>query len=517
MVIAVLCASALLLQAEEPAPGARSRPAAGGGELTLGKAVEMALRQNPEILRAVQEIERTRGEVIAVRAEALPRLSLSSSYTQRDPRLTAGSIGRVSNTTPANPASGQTTTSTGTGTPADLSGGATTQQNPGTAAFGLQEKSWRVALQARQVIYAGGRVRAAVRSAQFTEDRAYWDLRETIDRVVATVRGQFYTVLLNRALIGVQEESISLLGAQLKDQQDRFNAGAVARFNVLQAEVALSNARPELIRARNNYLISQLQLFKTLGLPPQPEGRPVWRVVGTLEVAPRSFDVSEALRIARERRAFLKAQRQTILVEAEQIKVAFAGYLPRLDANAGYQLRNSRLSEELDDVVQGWFYGLTGRWQLFDGLATDGRVKQARARLESAKIGYDDAVLQVDLEVQQAHARLQTARETLESQQKSVEQAEEALRLASVRFTAGAGIQLEVLDARVALTRARTTVLQARADYNIALADFDRATATDTVYTEPFKDPLTQGLRKRAAEDSRPPARKKSNADKETP
>lgn len=498
MAIGLFCASALLLPAEEPKPGAHSRPAAGSGELTLEKAVEIALRQNPEILRAVQEIERTQGQVIAVRAEALPRLSLSGSYSQRDPGLTGGSVGRVSSTAAAAGSAGSPTTAATSGNSFDQLGGTTAQTGASGSVFSAQEKSWRVAVQARQALYAGGRVRAAVRSAQFTEDRAYWELRETIDRVIASVRGQFYTVLLNRALIGVQEESISLLGAQLKDQQDRFKAGAVARFNVLQAEVALSNARPELIRARNNYLVSQLQLFKTLGLPPQPEGRPALRVVGTLEVAPRLFDVSEALRIARERRGFLKAQRQNILIEAEQIKVALAGYLPRLDANAGYQLRNSRLSEELDDVVQGWFYGLSGRWQVFDGLATDGRVKQARARLESAKIGYDDAVLQVDLEVQQAHARLQTARETMASQQKSVEQAAEALRLASIRFAAGAGIQLEVLDARVALTRARTTALQARADYHIALADFDRATATDTIYEEAFNDPLTRRPRTNA-------------------
>ena len=490
--MAVMCAGAGMLHAEDAPPAVRPLVSTIRGELTLEKAVEIALRQNPEILRALQEIERTRGEVIAVRAKALPHLALSSSYSQRDPRLTAASVSRTGST--ASVASGATL-ATGNN-PVEQ---AAVQQGSSGSVFSLQEKSWRVALQARQVLYAGGKVRAAVQSAQFTQDRAYWDLRETIDRVVALARGQFYTVLLNRALIGVQEESITLLGAQLKDQQDRFNAGAVARFNVLQAEVALSNARPELIRARNRYLLSQLELARTLGLPAQPDGKPALRVSGDLDVVPRAFDVSEALRIAKERRGFLKAQRQNILIEAEQIKVALAGYKPRLDANAGYQFRNSRLSDELDDVVQGWFFGLTGDWQIFDGLATDGRAKQARARLESAKIGYDDAVLQVSLEVQQAHALLQTARETVESQKKSVEQAQEALRLAGIRFAAGAGIQLEVLDARVALTRARTIALQARADYHIALADFDRATATDTIYAEAFDDPLTRRPRKKGA------------------
>jgi outer membrane protein TolC len=107
-------------------------------------------------------------------------------------------------------------------------------------------------------------------------------------------------------------------------------------------------------------------------------------------------------------------------------------------------------------------------------------------------VNYDDSVQQVELEVQTAFANLQTQRETIRSQQKNVEQALEALRLANERLAAGAGTQLEVLDARVALTSARTTELQARGDYNIALAEFDRATATDTRYHESFRDPLAK-------------------------
>ena len=202
--------------------------------------------------------------------------------------------------------------------------------------------------------------------------------------------------------------------------------------------------------------------------------------------------LSNALAMARERRPFLKVQRQNILVEKEQIKVALAGYKPRLDANAGWEVRNSRLSDKLDDTVDGWFFGFTGRWEIFDGLETHGRVIQARAKLESAKVSYDDAVQQVELEVQQAYANLLQAKETIQSQQKNVEQALEALRLSRERLSAGAGTQLDVLDARVALTRARTTELEARADYNKALADFDRATATDTSYNEMFADPLAQ-------------------------
>ena len=81
---------------------------------------------------------------------------------------------------------------------------------------------------------------------------------------------------------------------------------------------------------------------------------------GELTISPRLLSLDDALALARARRPFLKVQRQTILIEVEQIKVATAGYKPRLDARAGYEIRNKRTSDDLGDTVNGWFFGFTG-------------------------------------------------------------------------------------------------------------------------------------------------------------
>jgi len=344
----------------------------------------------------------------------------------------------------------------------------------------------------RQAIYAGGAIRAGIAAAKFGQDSSYWQLRDVIDRIVAQARTEFYTVLTNRSLINVAEETVKLQEDLLKDQKNRFEAGTVPRFNVLRAEVELANVIPNLIRAKNDYLIAQLNLAKTLGLEPGPAAKPTFECVGELGVTKRPFHIIQALELAKSRRPFLKVQRQQIKIQVENLKVAFSGFHPRIDATGGYLFRNSRLTEDIESSVDGWFVGVVGSWDIFDGGATYGRVKQQRAQLEASKINYEDSVQQVELEVQQAYANLVTQRETIRSQQKNVEQALEALRLSNERLAAGAGTQLEVLDARVALTRARTTELVARGDYNKALAEFDRATGMDTVYTEPFRDPLVK-------------------------
>lgn len=466
------------------------------GDLTLDEAVALALRQNPDLLKQLAELERTRGILIEARGKALPHLSLQATYDQQDPRLveqfefdSSGGGETPEILIPTGP-------SPGPGQPAptiDIGELFSTSQRDDRVS---PDKTWQIRLEVRQVIYAGGQVRAGIAIAKFIEDSAYYQLRNIIDQVIAKTRTQFYTVLTNRSLITVQEESVRLQSDLLTDQRNRFEAGTVPRFNVLRAEVELANTQPLLIRARNDYLIAQIELARILGLDPGPGGRPAFNCVGELTVTPRPFDIIQALELGKARRPFLKVQRQQIKIQAQQIKIALAGYQPQVTGTAGYLVRNSRLTDDIEATVDGWFFGLIGSWNLFDAFETHGRVKQARAALEAARITYSDGVLQVELEVQQAYLNLITARETIRSQQKNVEQAKEALRLANERLGAGAGTQLEVLDARVALTRAQTTELQARGDYNKALAEFDRATAMDTIYLESFRDPLQKLERK---------------------
>jgi outer membrane protein TolC len=340
-------------------------------------------------------------------------------------------------------------------------------------------------LQATQLVFSGSAY-PSIRGAAFQSDSAFYAFRNTIDQVITTVRQQFYQVILNKALIGVQEESVRLLESQLKDQQNRFEAGTVPRFNVLQAEVALANQQPSLIAARNAFRISQLTLSKTLGLdfdPRRGEGPPL-ECKGELVYQPRAIALEDAIEMGKERRPFLKQQKANVQNQKQQVGVAWAGLLPTVTGNYSYEWDSSPFTSDFSEVRHGWFWGGVGTWNIFDGGATIGRIKQQRALLSQSQITYDDSVRQVELEVQTSFANLQKDRETIQSQEKTVEQAQEAFRLATARLGAGSGTQLDVLNAQVALTQASSTLLQALFSYNADLAEFDRVTATQTIYSD---------------------------------
>jgi outer membrane protein TolC len=465
----------------------RTRP------LTLDEAVQLALKQNPSILQQIQQLKVEKGLFYQAQSKLLPQITAAASYSQQDSALTPSRSvggGRADVDLLAIPA----------GQPLVIKSDGTTnaQRVPIRGLFSSSSstalESWQVTLTASQLIWDGGATIASRRAARINEDAAYYTLRDTIDLVVQTVRTQFYQILLNRALVQVQEESVNLLQSQLEDQKSRFEAGTVPQFNVLQAEGQLQNQIPQLITARNNYRISQLTLARTLGIPADRQyatDNPL-PVAGELGFHPIKFDLSSALIAARTNRPFLKAQRSIILANVENITVQAAGYQPTVTADIGLEQRSAGTSNNLRDTVQGWFLGLQGSWNIFDGLLTYGRVKQARASLEQAKVTYDDSVRQVELEVATSVSNLRQAAQTVDSAQTGVNVNLEALRLADERLAAGTGTQLDVLNAQTQLTTARSNLVQAEFSYISAVASYQQATATETKYNDTFDDPLVR-------------------------
>jgi len=402
--------------------------------LDLKNAVVFALENNFAIRQARERIKQQEGIEIQVRARQLPNVSVGGSYT--------GNADAISAYTP----------------PTD--------------------SSWSIALQAKQVLYAGGGVQSSVRSARLVREAAMLELEGVINQQLLAVRTQFYTVLLAKQRIGVQEENVNLFQRQLQDAKNRFDAGTTSNFEVLRAEVALANGQPPLIQARNDYRIAVEQLRQLLGFVARPgvDLTKTPEITGTLAIGqPVTFELVDALAAAHANRPEL--QQLTRLQEAgeQTVKAKRAGYLPEVDLIGGYDIIRSPLNGAWNDRYEGWMGGLQASWSVFDGRATAGRVAEAKSLLEQARLTLASTDLGIEVQVRQAHSSLIEAWELVQASSKTVEQAEEALRLANVRYGAGTATQLDVLTSQVALTEARLNQLQAYYGYHVALASMRQA------------------------------------------
>ncbi len=445
----------------------------GAPVFRIDQAVITALKQNPAVLQTLEDLRRTKGVIIQISAQALPQIGPSFTWDWFDPNL--------------NTINGLSSFSTPSGGPTPTPTGTPSRMGVGGIKNLRSDITYNIKVTGTQLVFNYSTFRS-IRGTFFQRDSAYFALRNAVDQTIATVKTQFYQVIVNRELIVVQEESVNLLQNQLKDQQNRFEAGTVPRFNVLQAQVQLYNQIPQLIAARNNYRISVLQLAKTLGLdfnPARGIATPL-RVSGDLTYIPRKIDLLAAIEEGKRNRPFLKEQRANVLNQIEQVHVAIGSWLPNVNANGGGEWLSNDLNSSFGDVSKGWLTTVTGSWPIFDSGMAWGKIQQQRAILSQQEITYDDDVRQVELEIQQAASNLLQNRELIQATEKNQETAEEAVRLAKARLDAGAGTQLDVLNAQVQLTTAQSTYLQALFGYISSLAEFDRATGAQSSYTEQF-------------------------------
>jgi TolC family type I secretion outer membrane protein len=410
--------------------------------LSLADALNTALQQNATILEARNDLEAQHGIVIQTRAVALPTVKATGQYADEEITLL--------------------------------------QEFPGFG-FPLPHQNWNSGIQIVQSVYMGGRMVAAFRAADATQKQAVANFETSVADTLLNVRIAYFDVLLAAQQITVQEASVKLLEKEQEDQEHRLNAGTVPRFNVLRAQVAVANERPALISARNSYRISKNNLANLLGynLP-----HDIWEdiplnLTDSFDTSPYIVNLPDAIQQALTRRTELIALRKDVELQNLNIVNAKAGYKPDVSVFAGYNWDNSQYSMDPKDEFNGWNAGAQLNWNIFDGLLTYGKVKQARALYAKSKTTLEDQQRQIELQVRTSYSDFLQARETLESQIKVQEEADEALREAKARNEAGTGTQLDVLDAETSLTQARTTQIQAQHDYVTARARLDRAIGVD--------------------------------------
>lgn len=415
--------------------------------LSLADAMNIALQQNPTILEAQNDLAASHGVVVQTRAVVMPKIQVTGQFE---------AIAKNSIDTPEG----------------------------ANFTFGT-DKSWTVGVRIVQSIYDGGRMLSGLRAARLTKEQAFLQYDTVVADTLLATRVAYYDVLLAAQQIVVNEASVELLSKELQDQQRRFAAGTVPRFNVLRAEVAVANARPALIRARNQYRISKNVLSNLLGynLPHEIWDDIPLQLTDKFDAAPYEIDLPAAIQEALQHRTDLAALRKGSELNKEAIVNAAAGYKPSVQIFAGYGDRSSQFTNNLTIQRHGWLAGAQLSWDIFDGMLTRGKVIQAKANYEKSKTELDNAARRIELEVRTDYSTFIEARDVLASQEKVVEEAEEALRLARARANAGTGTQLDVLDAETSLTQARTTQAQALHDYDVARARLERAIGLNWVRT----------------------------------
>jgi outer membrane protein TolC/DNA-binding transcriptional regulator YbjK len=332
--------------------------------------------------------------------------------------------------------------------------------------------AYSASLNLTQVLWAGGKVATGIKMADLYAKQSDEQLKTAQKDVTKAVKQMYYSVLLAKALAGIQKETLDLNRQHLATIEAQYKQGIASDLEVLRQKVEVSNTEPALTQAENLYEEGLIGLKNQLGLDPEADialtdgftcgGK------GPGEIADL---YAEALQARPEYRE-MKYQRD---LAREMIKIERAGHFPYLSASAARSFSGQSETGFPGPSGQSWSTtaGVSLSLPLFAGGSVSSRTKQAKLQAEIAETNLKELERSVKIQVKEAWLSMKEAAERLQSQSTAVDQARQALAATEIRFKNGLASQLELNDTSLALNKSQTLYIQALHDTCSARAALD--------------------------------------------
>ncbi|MHB8844484.1 MAG: TolC family protein [Nitrospirota bacterium] len=396
----------------EPAKAVRT-----GDLLTLQQCLAIARQRNPNMAAAAFAVDAADARVGQARSAYYPQVSVSGSYSKYSAY--------------SDPTNGSQ----------DLyQGNATLTQN----------------------IFDFGKTPSQVRIQALGRDAARSDQRNTASLVAFGVKQAYYNLLQAEKNLEVAVETVKLTQDQLDQAKGFFDAGVKSRYDVTSAEVNLSNAKLGQIRAENAVQVARVTLKNAMGAPDLAD----FTIEDMLAFQRSPVTFEDAVRRAYANRPDLQSVLAQQEASKESVSLARSGHYPTLTGNANY----TRAGDTFMPEQSGWSAGVTLTFPLFNGFLTNNQVKEAKQNLNIQKANEESLRQSILLDVQQAYLNLRALEDGVALAELTVRQAQENYDIVNGRYGAGVGSPLDVTNALVGLTNAKTSYIASLANYKTAEA-----------------------------------------------
>lgn len=402
----------------------------GWGEpLTLESSVARVLGTHPILADYRARVEQAEAQVDLAWVPGRPTLAMSGNYTNQNPVLhsLSGSGGSV--------------------------GGQTYDNGIGN-------------LLLTQTLATFGRLHFAVLAAELNRESLREQLRFQEDLLTDQTVAAYCAALVAERNVTIAEDALASQRSHLQDSRVARKAGTVADFDVLRSEAAVSQAERDLLEALNGRRQSRANLLTLLG---DRVSREVELEALALPGVPPE-DVETELDAALARRPDLRAVEQAVAAGEAQVGLAETQDAPTLVLQSGVTPRNPI---GVNPSFQ-WLTSVFLNIPLFDGGNAGAQADAARAAVLSLRAQLENAKRNVRLDIFNTWLDLKTRFDTIAVARKNVDQAAEAFRIASMRYRFGLGTNVELLDARSALTNAQTAEAQAYYNYITSWGHYQR-------------------------------------------
>ncbi len=324
-------------------------------------------------------------------------------------------------------------------------------------------------------LYTGGLVEGQIDVAKLGKTNAQEEILRVEQVTKYSAIEGYYGLLAYQELQGVYHEAVDNLQGHLDNVQAQYNVGTKAKVDVLSSDVSLANAKTTAITADNNVAIAESNLNNILGLPLETK---LNLADHQLPFDTYNISLQEAMDYAMKYRPEV-LQAAIAVQEAERsIDIADAGNKPTVAITGGNDWADNTFPG-IDANKRSWKVAAGVTYNFYDGGATKAKVNQAKQDLLVARETEQKTRESVQLQVKQAYLNIRSAAQKVEETQTVVDQARENYRIQNIRYQAGVGINLDVLDAQLSLNQAQVNHIQALYDYNVGIAKLEQVMGVD--------------------------------------
>ncbi len=410
--------------------------------LSLEDAIDLALENNEDIQIALSNLEKARGRKKEAYASALPYLGVQASYTRNILRPVIFF------------------------------------PNPETDEVMKieigEENDFLLNVHLQQALYAFGRIGGAIEAADYYLRSAEAGSKAAERQAVLEVEEAYYQAVLAEEVLEINKLALQQARKHFEETQRKLRQEIAARFDSIRAEVEVKNREPGVINAENAIRLAHLNLKRLVGID-----RNVPLVLtDELRFESETYSLDDAIAEAYRIRPDVSALRLQVSMAEKVLQIQKRSNFPFLSLVGSYTLQgqeSDKFFPPRNMFAKSLGVGLSLTFPLFDGFANRGRVTQARADYNTTRYSLQKVEKAVAMQIQQLFDVLRAEEENLKSQAATVSMAEEAYRLALVRYKNGLSTSLELEDTELALTSSRLNYLEAVFRYVITKKRFKNA------------------------------------------
>lgn len=418
--------------------------------LTINDCIQIAIKNNSSLKNAQRRVDIAGSNVTSARSNILPSISASFNPSSTF-RAEAGPY--LQDVPVRNPQTGEVTF---------------VKQET----FLKEDRSsfFRSSLSISQTIFDGGMWWNQIKQANRNYSSAEFDYENTRKQTISTAVQRYYEYIKGLKLLEVYQQAVESSREQLKKTESMYELGAVAQADVFRSKVTLGQDLTNLIAQQNLVNLNHNNLNIAMGRNP---GIPIEIVETNLEIETLDLSLEETWAMAEQLNPELKSLVEAMEASNYGVKMSKANFLPRISFSGSYSRGNSKFDQLYDPFDKN--YSISGSinlsWNLFNGFADAASIDRANLNYHISRENLVNRKLTLRNEIEQAFLNLQANSEIEAINQDNVQSAEEDLRLNEERYRVGAGTQLEIITARVSLTRARATLISTKYNKLIYLAE----------------------------------------------